>query len=92
MLESLGDIDKLLEGVSLTLQQCQTRTKTSSTSTPLEPSTDQLQATINQLKELLQKPVGLVLLNANLVDQFQLGGRALLGLFVQNLDSIIFNL
>uniref|UniRef100_A0A2N9GZC7 Aminotransferase-like plant mobile domain-containing protein n=1 Tax=Fagus sylvatica TaxID=28930 RepID=A0A2N9GZC7_FAGSY len=90
MLESLGDIDKLLEGVSLTLQQCQTRTKTSSTSTPLEPSTDQLQATINQLKELLQKPVGLVLLNANLVDQFQLGGRALLD--IQTLQSEINDL
>jgi hypothetical protein len=29
---------------------------------------DQLQAAIDQLKELLQKPVGLVLLDVNLVD------------------------
>uniref|UniRef100_A0A2N9EM61 Aminotransferase-like plant mobile domain-containing protein n=1 Tax=Fagus sylvatica TaxID=28930 RepID=A0A2N9EM61_FAGSY len=101
MLEGLGDIDKLFEDVSLTLQQCQTPTKTSSTSISLEPSRDQLQAVISQLKELLQKPVGLVLLDANLVDQFQQvtrfltthssilseGGRALLGLFVQNLES-----
>ena len=71
MPKGLGDIDKLLEDVSLTLQQCQTPTKTSSTSFPLEPFKDQLQATINQLKELLQQPVGLVLLDANLVDQFQ---------------------
>ena len=68
MPEGLGDIDKLLEDVSLTLQQCQTSTKTSSTPIPLEPSKDQLQAAIDQLKELLQKPVGLVLLDANLVD------------------------
>uniref|UniRef100_A0A2N9I9T0 Uncharacterized protein n=1 Tax=Fagus sylvatica TaxID=28930 RepID=A0A2N9I9T0_FAGSY len=71
MPEGLGDIDKLLEDVSLTLQQCQTPTKTSSTPIPLEPSKDQLQAAIDQLKELLQKPVGLVLLDASLVDQFQ---------------------
>jgi hypothetical protein len=72
----------------------------------LEPSKDQLQAAIDQLKELLQKPVGLVLLDASLVDQFQQvaqfftthssalseSGRALLGLFVQNLDSTISNL
>ena len=101
-----GDIDKLLEDVSLTLQQCQTPTKTSSTSISLEPSKDQLQAVISQLKELLQKPIGLVLLDASLVDQFQQvarlltthssilseGGKALLGLFVQNLDSTISNL
>jgi hypothetical protein len=106
MLEGLRDIDKLLKDVSLTLQQCQTPTKTSSTYVPLEPSTDQLQAAISQLKELLQKLVGLVLLDATLVDQFQQvarfftthssalseGGRALLGLFVQNLDSTISNL
>ncbi len=96
MPKGFKDIDKLLEDVSLTLQQCQTPTKTSSTPIPLEPSKDQLQATIDQLKELLQKPVGLMLLDANLVDQFQqvarfftthssaLGesGKALLGLFV----------
>uniref|UniRef100_A0A2N9H3S9 Aminotransferase-like plant mobile domain-containing protein n=1 Tax=Fagus sylvatica TaxID=28930 RepID=A0A2N9H3S9_FAGSY len=71
MQEGLGDIDKLLENVSLTLQQCQTPTKTSSTSISLEPSKDQLQAVIGRLKELLQKPVDLVLLDATLVDQFQ---------------------
>ena len=106
MPEGLRDIDKLLEDVSLTLQQCQTPTKTSSTLTPLEPTKDQHQATIDQLKELLQKPVSTVLLDASLVDQFQqvarffttyfsaLGesGRALLGLFVQNLNSTISNL
>jgi hypothetical protein len=106
MPEGLGDIDKLLKDVSLTLQQCQTPTKTSSTPIPLEPSKDQLQAAIDQLKELLQKPVGLVLLDASLVDQFKQvaqfftthssalseSGRALLGLFVQNLDSTISNL
>uniref|UniRef100_A0A2N9HWC3 Aminotransferase-like plant mobile domain-containing protein n=1 Tax=Fagus sylvatica TaxID=28930 RepID=A0A2N9HWC3_FAGSY len=43
---------------------CQTPTKTSSTPIPLEPSKDQLQAAIDQLRELLQKPVGLVLLDA----------------------------
>jgi hypothetical protein len=72
----------------------------------LEPPSDQLQAAIDQLKELLQKLVGLVLLDATLVDQFRRvarllttqssvlseGGRALLGLFVQNLDSTISNL
>ena len=63
-----GDIDKLLEDVSLTLQQCQTPTKTSSASVSLEPSRDQLQAAISQLKDLLQKPVGVVLLDATLVD------------------------
>ena len=106
MQEGPRDIDKLLEDVSLTLQQCQTPTKTSFTSISLEPSKDQLRATIGQLKELLQKPVGLVLLDATLVDQFQQvgrfftthssvlseGGRALLGLFVQNLDNTISNL
>ena len=65
-----------------------------------------IQVAIDQLKELLQQPVGLVLLDANLVDQFHQvarfftthssalseSGRALLGLFVQNLDSTIFNL
>jgi hypothetical protein len=69
--EGLGDIDKLLEDVSLTLQQCQTPIKTSSASVPLEPPSDQLQAAIDQLKELFQKPVGLVLLDATLVDQFR---------------------
>uniref|UniRef100_A0A2N9EPX4 Aminotransferase-like plant mobile domain-containing protein n=1 Tax=Fagus sylvatica TaxID=28930 RepID=A0A2N9EPX4_FAGSY len=64
----LGDIDKLLEDVSLTLQQCQTPTKTSSTLTPLEPTKDQLQAVVDQLKELLQKPVGTILLDVSLVD------------------------
>uniref|UniRef100_A0A2N9GJR0 RNA-directed DNA polymerase n=1 Tax=Fagus sylvatica TaxID=28930 RepID=A0A2N9GJR0_FAGSY len=106
MQEGLGDIDKLLEDVSLTLQQCQTPTKTSSSSISLEPSKDQLQTAISQLKELLQKPVGLVLLDASLVDQFRQvarfltahsfvlseSGRALLGLFVQNLDNTISNL
>jgi hypothetical protein len=106
MQEGLGDIDKLLENVSLTLQQCQTPTKTSSTSISLEPSKDQLQAVIGRLKELLQKPVDLVLLDATLVDQFQQvprfftthssilseGGKALLGLFLQNLDNTISNL
>jgi hypothetical protein len=71
-------------------------TKTSSTSISLDPSKDQLQTTVSQLKEFLQKPVGLVLLDATLVDQFQQvarfltahsfvlneSGRALLGLFV----------
>ena len=104
--EGLGDIDKLLEDVSLTLQQCQTPTKTSSYFISLEPSRDQLQTAISQLKELLQKLVGLVLLDASLVDQFRQvarfltahssvlseSGRALLGLFVQNLDSTISNL
>uniref|UniRef100_A0A2N9EPR3 Aminotransferase-like plant mobile domain-containing protein n=1 Tax=Fagus sylvatica TaxID=28930 RepID=A0A2N9EPR3_FAGSY len=65
-LEGLGDIDKLLEDVSLTLQQCQTPTKTSSSSISLEPSRDQLQTAISQLKELLQKPIGSVLLDATL--------------------------
>uniref|UniRef100_A0A2N9FED4 Aminotransferase-like plant mobile domain-containing protein n=1 Tax=Fagus sylvatica TaxID=28930 RepID=A0A2N9FED4_FAGSY len=74
MQEGPRDIDKLLEDVSLTLQQCQTPTKTSSASVPLEPPSDQLQAAIDQLKELFE------------------GGRALLGLFVQNLDSTISNL
>ena len=106
MSEGLKDIDKLLEDVFLTLQQCQTPTKTSSTLIPLEPSKDQLQAAIDQLKELLQRPIGLVLLDVSLVDQFQQmaqfftthsfalseSGRTLLGLFVQNLDSIISNL
>ena len=106
MQKGLGDIDKLLEDVSLTLQQCQTPTKTSSTSVSLEPFRDQLQVAINQLKEFLKKPVGLVLLDDTLVDQFQQvarfftthssilseGGRALLGLFVQNLDNTISNL
>ena len=64
----LGDIDKLLENVSLTLQQCQTPTKTSSIHTPLEPTRDQLQAAVDQLKELLQKLAGVVLLDAGLVD------------------------
>ena len=71
MPKSLGDIDKLFEDVSLTFQQCQTPTKTSSTPIPLEPSKDQLQAVIDWLKEFLEKPVGLVLLDASLVDQFQ---------------------
>jgi hypothetical protein len=71
MLEGLGDIEKLLEDVSLTLQQCQTPTKTSSILTPLEPTRDQLQSVVDQLKELLQKPTGIVLLDASLVDQFQ---------------------
>ena len=106
MSEGLKDIDKLLEDVFLTLQQCQTPTKTSSTLIPLEPSKDQLQAAIDQLKELLQRPIGLVLLDVSLVDQFQQmaqfftthsfalseSGRTLLGLFVQNLDNIISNL
>ena len=106
MQEGLGDINKLLEDVSLTLQQCQTPTKTSSSSISLEPSRDQLQTAINQLKELLQKPVGLVLLDASLVDQFRQvaqfltahsfvlseSGRALLSLFVQNSDNTISNL
>ena len=106
MSEGLKDIDKLLEDVFLTLQQCQTPTKTSSTLIPLEPPKDQLQAAIDQLKELLQRPIGLVLLDVSLVDQFQQmaqfftthsfalseSGRTLLGLFVQNLDSIISNL
>ncbi len=106
MQEGLGDINKLLEDVSLTLQQCQTPTKTSSASISLEPSRDQLQAAISQLKEVLQKPVVLVFLDASLVDQFlqvarlltthssvlSEDGRALLGLFVQNLDSTISNL
>ena len=70
MQEGRRDIDKLLEDVSLTLQQCQTPTKTSSSSISLEPSKDQLQIAISQLKELLQKSVGLVLLDATLVDQF----------------------
>uniref|UniRef100_A0A2N9EXD2 Uncharacterized protein n=1 Tax=Fagus sylvatica TaxID=28930 RepID=A0A2N9EXD2_FAGSY len=47
MQEGLGDIDKLLEDVSLTFQQCQTPTKTSSTSISLEPSRDQLQIAIS---------------------------------------------
>ena len=68
MPEGLEDIDKLLEDVLLTFQQCQAPTKTSSTPIPWVPSMDQLQAAINQLKELLQKPVGLVLLDAHLVD------------------------
>jgi hypothetical protein len=42
MLEGLGDINKLLEDVFLTLQQCQTPTKASSILTPLEPTKDQL--------------------------------------------------
>uniref|UniRef100_A0A2N9F949 Aminotransferase-like plant mobile domain-containing protein n=1 Tax=Fagus sylvatica TaxID=28930 RepID=A0A2N9F949_FAGSY len=71
MPEGLGDIDKLLEDVSLTLQQYQTPTKTSSILTPLEPTRDQLQATVDQLKDFLQKPAGVVLLDASLVDQFQ---------------------
>ena len=70
MPKGLGDIDKLLEDVSLTLQKCQTPTKTSFTSISLEPSKDQLQTVVSQLKELLQKPVGLVLLDATLMDQF----------------------
>ena len=104
--EGLGDIDKLLEDVSLTLQQCQTPTKTSSSSISLEPSRDQLQTAISQLKELLQKPVGSVLLDATLVYQFRQVARfltayssvlsesdkAFLGLFVQNLDNTISNL
>jgi DNA repair exonuclease SbcCD ATPase subunit len=67
----------------------------------LEPSRDQLQTAISQLKELLQKPVGLVLLDVASVDQFRQvarlltthssvlneGGRALLGQFVQNTIS-----
>ena len=106
MQEGLRDIDKLLEDVSLTLQQCQTPTKTSSTSISFEPSKDQLWATIGQLKEFLQNPVGLVLLDATLVYQFQQvarfftihscvlseGGKGLLGLFVQNLNNTISNL
>ena len=70
------------------------------------PSKDQLRAAIGQLKELLQKPVDLVLLDATSVDQFQQvprfftthssilskGGKALLGLFLQNLDNTISNL
>ena len=97
MQEGPGDIDKLLEEVSLTLQQCQSPTKISSASVSLELSRDQLQAAVSQLKELLQKPVGLVLLDSTLVDQFQQvalfftthssvlseGGRALLGLFAE---------
>uniref|UniRef100_A0A2N9EGB3 Uncharacterized protein n=1 Tax=Fagus sylvatica TaxID=28930 RepID=A0A2N9EGB3_FAGSY len=47
MLEGLGDIDKLLENVSLTLQQCQTPTKTSSTITTLKPTQEQLQVNID---------------------------------------------
>ena len=70
MPEGLGDIDKLLEDVSLTFKQCQTPTKISSIPIPLEPLKDQLQVAIDQLKELLQKPVGLVLLDDSLVDQF----------------------
>ena len=72
----------------------------------MKPSKDQLQVAIDQLREFLQKPVGLVLLDASLVDQFQQvasfftthssalseSGKALLGLFMQNLDSIISNL
>ena len=50
MPEGLGDIEKLLEDVSMTLQQCQTPTKTSCILTPLEQTRDQLQATVDQLK------------------------------------------
>ena len=106
MPEGLGDIDKLLEDVSLTFKQCQTPTKISSIPIPLEPLKDQLQVAIDQLKELLQRPIGLVLLDVSLVDQFQQmaqfftthsfalseSGRTLLGLFVQNLDNTISNL
>jgi hypothetical protein len=58
------------------------------------------------LKELLKQPANVILLDAGLVDQFQQvarflianpfalseSGRALLGFFVQNLDSTISNL
>ena len=58
------------------------------------------------MKELLKQPANVILLDAGLVDQFQQvarflianpfalseSGRALLGLFMQNLDSTISNL
>jgi hypothetical protein len=105
VLKGLGNIDKLLEDVSLTLQQCQTPTKTSSIITSLKPTKEQLQVAIKQLKELLKQPINAILLDASLVDQFlqvtrlmianpfalSESGRALLGLFVQNLDSTISN-
>ncbi len=95
MLEDHGDIDSLLKVVSLTLQQCQTPTKTSSTITALKPTQEQLQAAINQLKEPLKQPTNVILFYAGLVDQFQQvarflianpsslseSGKALLGLF-----------
>ena len=70
MLEGPGDIDKLLEDVSLTFQQCQTPTKASSIITSLKPTKEHLQAAIKQLKELLKQPVNAILLDASLVDQF----------------------
>jgi hypothetical protein len=90
----------------LTLQKCQTPTKSTSAITVLEPTQEQLQATINQLSELLKQPTNVILLDIGLVDQFvqmarflianpsslSESGRALLGLFVQNLDGTISSL
>jgi hypothetical protein len=90
----------------LTLKKCQTPTKTSSAITALKPTQEQLQAAINQLKELLKQPANVILLDIGLLDQFiqvarflitnpfslSESGRALLGLFVQNLDGTISNL
>uniref|UniRef100_A0A2N9F7Z1 Aminotransferase-like plant mobile domain-containing protein n=1 Tax=Fagus sylvatica TaxID=28930 RepID=A0A2N9F7Z1_FAGSY len=70
VLKGLGNINKLLEDVSLTLQQCQTPTKTSSIITSLKPTKEQLQVAIKQLKELLKQPINAILLDASLVDQF----------------------
>uniref|UniRef100_A0A2N9G3D1 Uncharacterized protein n=1 Tax=Fagus sylvatica TaxID=28930 RepID=A0A2N9G3D1_FAGSY len=56
----LGDVDKLLENVSLTLQKCQTPTKTTSAITALKPTQEQLQAAINQLKEVLKHPANMI--------------------------------
>uniref|UniRef100_A0A2N9E3P3 Aminotransferase-like plant mobile domain-containing protein n=1 Tax=Fagus sylvatica TaxID=28930 RepID=A0A2N9E3P3_FAGSY len=58
----LGTLTNFLKMSPLTLQQYQTPTKTSSILTPLEPTRDQLQATVDQLKEFLQKPAGVVFL------------------------------
>ena len=105
-LEGLGDVDKLFEDVSLTLQKCQTPTKSTSAITVLKPTQEQLQATINQLRELLKQPMNMILLDTGLVDQFvqmarflivnpsslSESGRALLRLFVQNLDGTISSL
>uniref|UniRef100_A0A2N9G039 Uncharacterized protein n=1 Tax=Fagus sylvatica TaxID=28930 RepID=A0A2N9G039_FAGSY len=106
IIEAKALIEAVISSIEVATLLCQTPTKTSSIITSLKPTKEQLQAAINQLKEILRQPTNVILLDTGLVDQFQQvarflianpsalseSGKALLGLFVQNLDRTIFNL